>query len=210
MIIAKEIIRRVRYGLTIQSSLSLLRRFGLNIALFYLHLEGTFGQEGQVANHSLNEYEIGFLGPEDMNDVENSQRKESEKELLARLDEGKKCFAARYHGQLAAYTWCDFESCHDEFYKFKLKENEAYLFDAYTLMPFRGKNLAPYLRFRCYQALEALGRNKFYSITSYFNKPSIRFKKKLHAKPLMLGFYIGILKKWSWSWKIKDYLYLHD
>jgi hypothetical protein len=205
--IAKEIISRLRYGLTTQSFVSLLRRFGLYIAPFYLHQEGMFGQEWQASNHTLNEYDFGFLGPEDMNEVANSERKVSEKELLARLDAGKKCFAAKYHGQLAAYTWCDFESCHDEFYKFKLKENEVYLFGAHTLTPFRGKNLAPYLRFKCYKALEALGRNNFYSITHYFNKPSIRFKKKLHAKSLMLGFYVGILKKWSWSWKIKDYHY---
>jgi hypothetical protein len=186
---------------------NLLRRFGLYITPFYLYLEGNFGQEGQASNNSLNEYDLGFLGPEDMNEVANSEREGSEKELLARLDEGKKCFAARYHGQLAAYTWCDFESCHAEYYKFKLKKNEAYLFSAHTLMPFRGKNLSPYLRFKFYQSLETLGRNKFYSITLYFNKPAIKFKKKLHAKPLMLGLYIVIFKKWSWSWRIKDYHY---
>jgi hypothetical protein len=153
---------------------------------------------------------MGFLTSEDMKEIANSKRKESERELVARLNEEKKCFAAKYHGKLAAFTWCDFESCHDEFYTFTLKENEAYLFDAYTLMPYRGQNLAPYLRFKCYQALEALGRDRFYSISLYFNEPAMKFKRKLNAKPLILGLYIGLFKKWGRSWKIKDYQYLRD
>ena len=205
MNIVKEISRRLRYGLTIQSFISIFRLLGLYITPLYLYLEGTFGREWQASNPSLKEYDTGFLTSEDMKEIVNARPKESERKLLARLDAGMKCFALKYHGKLAAYTWCDFESCQNEFYKSKLKENEAYLFDAYTLMPYRGKNLAPYLRFKCYQALEALGRNKFYSITLYFNEPAIRFKKKLHAKPLMLGFHIEILKRWSRSWVIKRY-----
>jgi hypothetical protein len=162
----------------------------------------------QSPTHGFDEYAIGFLGPEDMKEIaEIPSRKISEEVLLARLGEGKKCFGAKYHGKLAAFTWCNFESCSDPIYRFKLKDNEVYLFDAYTLESFRGKNIAPYLRFKCYEALKALGRNNFYSLSLYFNKPAIKFKKKLNARPLILGLYINVLGRWDRTWKIKKYCY---
>jgi hypothetical protein len=129
---------------------------------------------------------------------------------LARLEEGKKCLVVRHQGSLAAFSWFDLESCHSSLYKFKLNEGEAYLFDAYTLKPFRGKDIACHLRFKLYQELEAMGRNNLYSITEYFNKPAVRFKKKLNSKPLILGIHIRLFKKWSRSWKIKGYRYPND
>jgi len=35
--------------------------------------------------------------------------------------------------------------------------------------------------------------------TNYFNEPAMKFKRKLDAKLLMLGFYIGVFRKWGRS-----------
>jgi len=202
----QEISRRLRYGLIIQTLLSLLGKLGFYMTPFYVHLEGNFGQDCDDLSEGFAECEALFLGPREMKTIaELPYRKESKEELLIRLDEGKKCFAVKCNGDLAAFTWCDFERCNSSLYSFKLEENEAYLFDAYTLIPFRGRKIAPYLRCKCYQALEALGINKFYSITLYFNEPAVRFKKKLHARPIMLAIHMRLFKKWRWTWKIKSY-----
>ena len=163
-----------------------------------------FGQDGHSPNHDFSEYHVEFLHLSDTIEIAELSNSKSR---LKRLKEGKKCLVARYHGNLAAFSWYDLESCHSSLYKFKLNEGEAYLFDAYTLKPFRGKDLACYLRFELYQELEGIGRNNLYSITEYFNKPAVRFKNKLNAKPLILGINIKLFKKWSRSWKIKGYRY---
>ena len=198
--------RRIRNGLIVFSFLRVLARCGLYIAPFYLHQEGSFGRDWQDHEKCFGEYDKGLLGSKDMKEIAQIPlRKTSEQEFLRRLEEGEKCFGAKYNGKIAAFTWVSFDSCHDIMCKFKLKVNEAYLFDAYTLEPFRGKGIAPYVRFKCYQWLEALGCERLYSITLFFNTPAMRFKNKLNAKPLMLGLYIRLFRKWCLRWKIKDY-----
>ena len=90
-------------------------------------------------------------------------------------------------------------------YKFPLKDNEAYLFDAYTLMHFRGKGLAPYIRYQCYKELAKSDRHKLFSISNYFNTPSIKFKNKLNAKFLELRLSVELFRKWSFDLHLKKY-----
>ena len=64
----------------------------------------------------------------------------------------------------------------------QLKSDEAYLWNMYTMESFRGMNIAPYLRYKSYEVLKGMGRDKLYSISEYFNTPAIKFKLKLNAK----------------------------
>jgi GNAT superfamily N-acetyltransferase len=129
----------------------------------------------------------------------------SEEKLLARFNDGQKCFGAKYQGKIVSFTWSNFGSCHDLLYKFPLRDDEAYLYDAFTLPSFRGKGIAPYLRVRFYKELEILGQNKFYSISRYLNKPAINFKKKLNARPILLGINLASPRKRYLSLKIKSH-----
>jgi len=129
----------------------------------------------------------------------------SEKELLARLSKGHKCYAAKYHNKIVAFTWCNFVNCHSILYNFPLKENEAYLYDAYTTESFRGKGIAPYLRCKFYEALHTMERDVFYSISLLFNKSAVRFKSKLDARLLLLAIHFKRPKKNYLSLKIKDF-----
>jgi GNAT superfamily N-acetyltransferase len=192
----------------------LFRRLGqvLKITPFYLYQEGIFRDDWQSSANDFDQYEINFLGYEDMKEIAALSRGDwaSEEKLLARLKDGHKCFGAKYQGKIAAFTWSGFESCHSQHYRFPLRGNEAYLWDAFTIPSFRGRGIAPYLRFKFYKELQKLGRNIFYSITLFSNEPAVRFKKKLNAKPLILAIHIRLLEKWSWSWKIKNYRYDMD
>ena len=77
------------------------------------------------------------------------------------------------------------------------------LFDAYTLDSFRGKGIAPYIRYQLYKELEKTGRMTLYSISERFNLSSIRFKKKLNARLVGQGLCVVLFKKWRFSTRLK-------
>lgn len=87
---------------------------------------------------------------------------------------------------------------------FKLKANEAYLGGMYTFEKFRGRSLAPFLRYKCYEILSKDGYDTFYSITQYFNKSSARFKQKLNGCNQGLYLYLGLFKKINTTLKIRS------
>jgi len=205
MEVLKKIIAKISYGLVMQSILNQFEKIGFRIEPFLLYQEGVFSNYPEGWEDSFTDYEIGFLGPEDMKVIGAIPGRAyfNEERLFARLEEGKKCLGLKCNGDIAAFSWCDFESCHSKLYEFPLKKYEVYLFDAYTLEAFRGKKIAPYLRFKCYQELQNLGYSKIYSYSLLFNKPAIKFKQKLNARPLSLGIKVTIRKKWSRSWIIK-------
>jgi len=77
------------------------------------------------------------------------------------------------------------------------------LFDLYTLISFRGRGIAPYLRYQMYKELFRLGRKRLYSISNRYNTASIRFKTKLNAKILYSGVHLELLKRWHVSSRVK-------
>ena len=88
---------------------------------------------------------------------------------------------------------------------FPLKDDEAYLCSAVTFRAYRGKNMAPFLRYELYKHLNQIGRTNFYSITEFFNTSAQKFKEKLGAKPIKLGLYVGLFNRWQWSITLKKY-----
>lgn len=82
---------------------------------------------------------------------------------------------------------------------FKLKPHEAYLGGMYTFEKFRGRSLAPFLRFKCYEILSKDGYTTFYSITQYFNRSSARFKEKLNGSNQGLFLYLGLFRKLNFT-----------
>lgn len=85
--------------------------------------------------------------------------------------------------------------------------DEAYLFDMYTLNEFRGKGLAPFLRDKVYKELNKLGRTKCYSYSSLLNRSSILVHEKLNAKRKSLILHLELFQTWERQYKLKDY---HD
>ncbi len=186
--------------------LDVFDRIGIRIMPYYVVLEGLFNSTMPHLEKGFDEYKIGHLGTKDMKAISTIPTREFPVEkFLLRLKEGKKCIGVKHQGEVVAFTWYNLDECHFKGYRFPLKKDEAYLFDAYTLVYFRGKGIAPYIRYQCYKELARLGRYKLYSISDYFNTPSIRFKKKLNAKILELGLYVELLKKWHFNAKLKKY-----
>ena len=155
----------------------------------------------------FNEYETAFLDPADMKNLDRIEgRKTSEESTRKLLEKGSKCFAVKVKGKIAAFTWCEFDVFdYPPKKEFKLKENEAFLFDMYTLRAYRGHNLAPFVRYRCYEELAKMGRDVLYSYSDYFNTPALRFKSKLDAKILRLCLNIRLFKRFHWHWVLRNY-----
>jgi hypothetical protein len=184
-----------------------LAKVGIIISPHYVVVEGLDNGRLQHLAEGFADYQFGFLGPQDMKALANLPgRIFTGKELLGRLHEGQKCFAAKRRGEIVAFTWCSFAP-----YAFAkqqalpLRSNEAYLFDAHTVEQYRGIGIAPTLRYRCYQELAKMGRTRCYSITAAFNMPAINFKKKLHAQVLELGLFVELWGRWWWHTRLQDY-----
>ena len=98
------------------------------------------------------------------------------------LREGKRCFGLIDKGHLIAKMWIDFDHLNTFLMDRPLNPDEAYLFDAFSNPDYRGQNLAPYLRLRCYDAARAENCQKIYSVTDFINTAARGFKAKLGAK----------------------------
>lgn len=121
------------------------------------------------------------------------------------MENGQLCIGLETNGEIAAYNFVELNEFEFKGRVFKLKSNEAYLLNMWTFHEYRGKNLAPYLRYQSYRFIEKYNRNIKYSITDSFNKSSIRFKKKLNSKHLIYYLSVVLFKKYTWNFTLKKY-----
>ncbi|MEH6582500.1 MAG: GNAT family N-acetyltransferase [Halioglobus sp.] len=171
----------LEHGLFLHMLETKLKRFGIRLTIFYLVTEGDFASPPEWPDQYA-DYEPFILSREDMETIAPDHPWDDLAGLRSRHDRGHICVGLRHGDQIAACTWVDLEQCNHAPLPFKMSDNEAYLYDAFTLPSFRGKGLAPYMREQCYEQLRAMSRDKFYSVSSYLNKPSVRFKQKLNAR----------------------------
>ena len=178
----------------------------ISFSLFYLVREGLSDEDGLNVKPKIDPCDVGFLKPSEIKDISaNPEVPETEETLLKRISEGWLCIGIKHHDEIAAYMWCNLRECRSPYLGFYLREDEACLMDARTFSSYRGKNLAPYLRVKLYKHLRQMGRIKFISITQYFNTSSLRFKKKLNAKPQKLYVCIYLFRKYNWVIPLKSY-----
>jgi len=181
-----------------------LGRIGIKITPYYIVMEGLFNKSYPNFETGFEEYDTGFLGPEDMKAIAAiAGRHISEERLLERLEKGNLCVGIKQEGDLAAFTWCNLTELTGRGKVKPLKPDEAYLFDAYTLIPFRGRGIAPFIRYQLYKEVAKLGKQKLYSISGAFNAPSLKFKKKLNAILVEKHIDIEILNRLKYSFLLK-------
>jgi hypothetical protein len=182
-----------RHRQILQSLFKFLGRHHIIIAPYYVTVESLKHEYEPRADPDLGPIAACLLSPAEIEEVyahPDSEVMAYEKETL--LNERCLCFGLRIKGEIAAYMWCNLNRCHSRYTRFSLRQNEAYLCSAVTLKAYRGRNLAPSLRYELYKYLNGLGRTSFYSITEFFNTPARNFKEKLGARPLRLGLHIRL------------------
>lgn len=189
----------------VESVIVALKRVRITINPYYVFIEGLFDGRLPELQTRFEGYSIGSLTTEDMKTISRIPgRKVTLQQLMKRLDDGNMCFGMKHSNELVAFTWYDLNESNIKGRKVSLKKNEAYLFDAYTLVAYRGKGIAPYMRYQVYRELVKLGKTKLYSFSDYFNPPAIKFKQKLNAKYLELRIIVGF-RRWRFSVLLNSY-----
>ena len=195
---------RIKHGLFLFTLRSFLSKIGLDFMLFYWESEGTSEIEEPLIRDSTNTYEVVSMSRGDLQLLKNLSFINFEK-LMESYDKGSKVIGLKSKDKFAAFTCVEYNDFFFRKKKFELKETEAYLLNMYTFQAFRGKNLAPYLRYQVYKMLRDEGITNIYSVTDYLNKSSIKFKRKLGAKPIKLYGSIIFLKRFHSTFKLKQY-----
>ncbi len=203
----KYIWQKARHSHPLRLVVDGLWKMGISIRPFYVFQEGLSDTKISEWHGKFDGYKLAFLEPQDMEEISKIpfRNDSSLEQLCRRLREGKRCLGMKHRGELVAFTWCDFDRFDFESFCFDLSKDEAYLFDAYTLEPYRGKGVAPYLRDQIYRELDLLGKKRLYSVSDCFNTPAVKFKMKLNAKIIELGLFVKLFGKWRFGRIIKKY-----
>jgi hypothetical protein len=202
----KRLTQKIRYNNILRILHDGLVKIGIHLSLFYWVEEGLHLQSIPIGFNEFSDYTVELLKENELNIIADIPEKPYKTEILTkRIKEGSGCLLFKKKNKVVGYTWFNLSRCSTFFYDRHLNENEAYLFDAYVLMDFRGKTIAPFVRYQCYKELHKLNKTVLYSISDFFNNQSIRFKKKLNAKFLYLMLYINLFNKFTFSRTIKRF-----
>ena len=201
----KKIIGKFKYGLISQAILNQLNRIGITIKPYYLVQEGIIQAETPEINGIVSNYTVEFLEAEEIKKLGMNPWGISADKQIADLKAGNKCLALKHNNEIASSMWINLMEFDFRPARTSLKNDEAYLSSMYTSESYRGKNLAPYLRFKSYEFLKQMGRNKIYSVTEFFNPSASRYKEKLNARNLKLILYIEIFGKFRRNVTLKTF-----
>lgn len=196
----------IRNGLFIMGLRNRLEKVGLDFDPYYWELEGLeFSKVPRIKDDPAL-YSLQFLAYEEVEKLADSIVGMDRDKLLGGMEKGQQCIGLRYHtGAVAAFMLIETNAVIYKHRTVALGGHEAYLLGMYTFQAFRGKNLAPFLRYKSYEFLGEQGRSRLYSITAYFNNSSLKFKRKLGVRHLSLRMYIGLFKKLRWNFRIRNY-----
>jgi len=196
--------------LKIQENTTLLKLYRLASSLiqvipYYIMEEFVTDPQKLKVPLKIKDSRICWLTREDMDYLGNhAESNQTTEELIGLLEHECLCLAAKCKGEIAAYSWCDLKNMEYKGRVVPLKRNEAYLFDARTYQAFRGKNLAPYVRYELCKFLKKKGIERFFSISLWSNSASMKFKQKLGAKPTELFLYFGLFRKFRLHFRLRN------
>jgi GNAT superfamily N-acetyltransferase len=202
----QKVLTKVRYGMVIHVIRRRILRLGIEISPYYLFREGMGNLAIPAIKGLESDYSAEVFLPEDFALLENNGSGFTPEDFLNFSKAGQKCIGIKHEGEVAAFMWINFSELKYKTFQLQLKSNEAYLWNMVTLEAYRGKNIAPYLRYKSYEILHDMGRDILYSISEYFNTPAIKFKRKLNARILKLLLYIRLFKKFERNFTLKSYV----
>lgn len=201
---SRLILYRLRHGLVLFSIQNLLTRIGIDIGPFWIEREGLDLCEEPKLRDDASLYQLKYLDIESVFELFELLHWRTDT-LRKELPEEYKVVGLYRGNDLAAMMMIRFKEFKCKSKVFPLEENEAYLENMYTYENFRGKNLAPYLRYQCYKILAEEGKTVCYSMTQCFNTSSRKFKAKLGARHQELYLHIGLFKRFGRTFLLRRY-----
>ena len=194
------IYRKLRHDSFSQIVLNALKLIRIYIYPYFIYRENISSTKKILQNNTLQKFDFSLAKKEDMIQIlDFPDRMDHLERLYTRLKRGDLCIAAWSEGKIVAFSWANLVSFEFLSDKFKLNEDEGYLYDAYTSSKYRGQKLAYFLRYDLYNILEDRGKNKLYSVSIKSNLPAIKFKKNINAKIIGSGLQIDFLGKWRYQ-----------
>jgi hypothetical protein len=193
---------RIRHGLVMHSFFNLLLRAGISINPYWIDEEGLHLCEEPGIRDDKSRYRIGPVEKETVLELYRNLHWNME-ELTERLKSDYHALGLYREEVLTAFMLMRFQPFSFRGNRINLAENEAYLENMYTYEDYRGRSLAPYLRYQGYKVLEEEGKTRCLSITQYFNKSSKKFKAKLNAVHSELWLNIGLFNTFKWNFRLK-------
>ena len=168
--------------------------FGIKTELLILEREGQSPIDLQPESDP---FQYRFLTSNEVDELIRLEPDSSRDEIESMFSAGKRCFGAFDDGRLVAKMWCDLDEIYHPLRPRALASDEVYLQLAYVDPEYRGQNVAPSLRIAGFAALRALGIDRFYSYSRYFNMAARRFKEKLGSQQECLIIHFRLFGKWS-------------
>ncbi|GGZ83311.1 hypothetical protein GCM10007028_21580 [Algibacter mikhailovii] len=199
-----KISHAIKNDLFLFASRNFLARLGLDIMLYYWVQEEHEPCNQPKIKGDASKYTVRELSIDEVIAINQGNTSVSLEDVTKSMKQGQICLGLETEGEIAAYNLIGLEGFNFKGREFKLKPNEFYLSYMWTFHEYRGRNLAPYLRYESYRYLEKKGRDRKYSITDRFNKSSIRFKKKLNSKHLNSYLSIGIFNLFTWNYTLRQ------
>lgn len=156
--------------------------------VYYLYKEQW--TEG-INNDYLNNLELKYLDIHEIKLIEDLVPDFNFWVAFGRIISGDRCLTLRRDNEILSFAWISYKEANYRRTKFKLKENEAFLYYSWTFEEYRGMGYAEILRYKVYDMLRKQGRDTFYSFTDATNKSALRFKDKIGAVKLKKIFQLG-------------------
>ncbi|PQV48907.1 hypothetical protein CLV33_104112 [Jejuia pallidilutea] len=195
----------IRHGLFFQGLRNRLAKIGIDIMPYYWTLEGSETIVPPKVKGDTSGFTISHFNE---NDIEKAQRLIAGsyyKDLVSYFKEGQICVGIKDYDAIVAFMFVKRDSYLFRGKTFNLAKNEAYMHSMYTFELYRGRRIAPYLRYHCYGLCKEMGLSKLYSISEYFNKSSKKFKQKLKAKQTALYISINLFNSFKKTFLLKKY-----
>jgi ribosomal protein S18 acetylase RimI-like enzyme len=179
-----------------------LERIGILVQPF-LVVSG--GEQPLDVDLSRRDYDFGFLTEADIDALLRLESDPPRETLEDWFRRGRLCFGVKDGPRVVAKMWCDPETFNFPPNFRELAEDEVYLFAAYADPAYRGRNLAPMMRYACCKSLGTMGKTRFWSYTDYYNVPARIYKAKLGARDEALRLHLSLFGRWSGTFTLRRY-----
>ena len=201
----KSIYTVTKHGLFLHGVRNNFARIGVDIMPYYWFTTTLeFIKPQNIKGEEL-DLKLSVFEKTEINTVKNAIIGIKEKKMLVDLQNGDTCIGFKHGTEIVAYSFIRRKSFNFRNRYFHLDEKDCYFHSTYVFEKYRGKNIAPYLRYKCLSVLEKEDFRCYHSISEYFNKSAIKFQKKLNAKPAHLFLCIRLFKKVTWNFRLKSY-----
>jgi len=195
----------IQHGMFLFGLRNRLASLGIDIKPYYWVQEEVVDTKEPSIKGDVSDYHLRYISIDEIKVIYQNRPAEELEELVRDMESGHLCVGLECKSEIVAYMTMALDDFEFGGRIFKIKSNEAYLYNMWTIHAYRGRNLAPYLRYQAFKLLREQGRDVKYSITEYFNKSSIKFKKKLNSKNIYLYLNIILFKKYKWNYTLKKY-----